>query len=118
MAAFHLPGAGLVKLSEEQMDRSANKIAEEALPGWKVIKGRNRQKVSRAGRASLATPDLAELRMRYLGENANVGEGFAPASSLTGDDTEYVVMEPIDPSATEQRRVVVVSNGRAVAIQG
>ena len=98
------------------MTKTSTEIAQEALPGWKVVRG-PKDKVSRADLAQGSTPDLAELRQRYLGDAAATADAFASASSLGEDESEYVVMEPADASGG-QRRVVVVSRGRAVAIQG
>ncbi len=98
------------------MTKTSTEVAQDALPGWKVVRGR-KEKVSRADRAQGGTPDLSELRRRYLGEASVATDVFASASSLGEDDTEYVVMEP-EGSASDQRRVVIVSRGRAVAIQG
>ena len=97
------------------MTRTPYEVAEEALPGWTPV--RKRERVSRAKSAEVGTPDLAELRRRYLGEDTAAGDDLAPASTIVDEDTEYVVMER-EGAAGPQRRIVVVSRGRAVAVQG
>jgi hypothetical protein len=99
------------------MSKTVNEIAEEAMPGWRVVKA-NRTPRKAVPKAQLGTPDLAELRRRYLGETPAISEGFVPASSMADDDTEYVEMEPQGVSASGKRRVVIISKGKAVAIQG
>lgn len=99
------------------MDKSPTEIALETLPGWEVVKGRERKKVTRSKRATLKTPDVANLHMLYLGRPAPGDDGFAPASQLDDETTEYIVMKPTAGESRE-RRVVVISHGRAVAIQG
>lgn len=100
---------------EVAMTKTAQEIAEEALPGWRAEK-------SRRSPASMpdvdgGTPDIATLRRKYLGEAAGDQVGLVPASGYRDDDTEYVVLHPVDGDASSSR-VVVVSRGRAIAIQG
>lgn len=100
------------------MTKSVKEIAEEVMPGWTVVTRAERTPASSVPRAQFRTPDLAELRRRYLGETASLDEGFVPASSLDDDDTEYVEMEPSGPNPQGRRRIVIVSGGKAVAVQG
>lgn len=100
------------------MTKTVKEIAEEALPGWKVVRGADRSPKQPRPRAQYGTPDLADLRKRYLGDDVSAGGGFVPASALTQDDTEFVEMEPSSPNASGHRRVVIISQGKAVAVQG
>lgn len=103
------------------MTKTADEIAEAANPGWKVVPREQRAKRSNAPavRARLGTPDLSDLRRRYLGDvAATAHDGFLSASSLSEDNTEYVEMMPQGAGASSQRRTVIISNGKAVAIQG
>lgn len=101
------------------MAKTVYEIAEEALPGWRVVRGEKPISQERKPRAQFGTADLAELRRRYLGETTAGSEGFQPASSLSqNEDVDYIVMEPGGANPGERRRVVVVSNGKAVAVQG
>lgn len=97
------------------MTKTAQEIAEEALPGWKAENGPRRTRKSSS--ADAGTPDIAALRRKYLGEQAADQVGLAPASGYRDDDTEYVVLHRSDDRSGSSR-VVVVSGGRAIAIQG
>jgi hypothetical protein len=101
------------------MSKSIKEIAEEALPGWRVAKPEKRERAAKP-RAQVSTPSLKDLRRRYLGEEAAAAhEGFQSASHIEAGSAEYVEMVPKGAEdATQRRRVVIVSKGRAVAIQG
>ncbi len=103
------------------MTKTTDEIAEAANPGWTVVSRDQRVKRTRAPevRARVGTPDLSDLRRRYLGDAAAAAhDGFKSASSLSEDDTEYVEMMPQGAGPGSQRRTVIISNGKAVAIQG
>lgn len=100
------------------MSRTVKEIAEEALPGWKVVRGADRSAKQARPKAQYVTPDLVDLRKRYLGDDAVQNGGLVSASGVNQDDTEYVEMEPSGPNAHGHRRVVIISNGKAVAVQG
>lgn len=100
------------------MTKTIDEIAREALPGWEVVKGNARSPKPVRVQAQYGSPDLAELRRRYLGDVAAADLGFVSASSLGQDDTEFVEMTPTGPNGEGQRRVVIISGGKAVAVQG
>jgi hypothetical protein len=100
------------------MTRSIDEIAQEALPGWQVVKGAERSPKQGRPNAQFGSPDLVGLRRRYLGEAAAADLGFASASNMTAGDTEFVEMVPPGPNKEGERRVVIITNGKAVAIQG
>lgn len=97
------------------MPDTPRQIASRLLPGWKVV--RTRKTEQKAAPADAQTPGLETLRSAYGIEGAKVTEGFASASS-SDSDTEFVIMEPPAGQESVGRKVVVVSNGKAVAVQG
>ncbi len=101
------------------MSKTINEIAEEALPGWRAVKVQKREHGTKP-RAQVGTPNLVDLRRRYLGdEAASSSEGFQSASHMEESSTEYVEMVPKGADeAAQRRRVVIISKGRAVAVQG
>lgn len=103
------------------MTKTTEEIAEAANPGWKVVPRKERAERTNAPevRTRVGTPDLSDLRRRYLGDAAAAAhDGFQSASSLSEDDTEYVEMMPQGAGPGSPRRTVIISNGKAVAIQG
>ncbi len=97
------------------MAETPRQIAKRILPGWKVVRT---GKADRAEAGSdTQTPSLDVLRQAYDLKPTRVGEGFAAASGA-GDEAEFVVMEPPADQQRVGRKVVVVSNGRAIAVQG
>ena len=98
------------------MAKNPRDVAKQALPGWKVV--RAKKDAGAAGAADVRAPSLSALRKAYgMKSSSKVPDGLAAASSGTGD-TEYVVMEPPASEASVGRKVVVVSNGKAIAVQG
>lgn len=97
------------------MPETPRQIAKRVLPGWKVVKTSKAPKA--VGPADVSTPSLTALRKAYGLERAKIKEGFASASAEDAD-TEFVVMEPPSDNDHVGRKVVVVSKGKAVAVQG
>ncbi|TCM34318.1 hypothetical protein [Novosphingobium sp. ST904] len=100
------------------MSKTVKEIAEEALPGWKVVARGERSAVSPRVKAQYVTPDIAELRKRYLGDESSPQAGLVPASVLNSEDTEFVEMQPSGSASKDRRRVVIIAGGKAVAVQG
>ena len=97
------------------MAKSPREVARQALPGWKIVRS---QKSVPAVAPDVRAPSLTALRKAYgMKSGGKVPDGLAAASSGQGE-TEYVVMEPPSGQAEVGRKVVVVSNGRAIAVQG
>lgn len=97
------------------MAKSPNEVARQALPGWKVVRGK---KATPAAAPDVRAPSLTALRKAYgMKSGGRVPDGLAAASSGLGE-TEYVVMDPPEGQGGVGRKVVVVSNGKAIAVQG
>jgi hypothetical protein len=97
------------------MPDTPRQIASRLLPGWKVV--RTKKTPRGAAAADSQTPGLETLRAAYGLKAAKVTEGLASASS-SDSDTEFVIMEPPAGQESVGRKVVVISNGKAVAVQG
>lgn len=98
------------------MAKNPREVARQALPGWKVVRAGKGLAVAAA--ADVRAPALSVLRKAYgMKSSSKVPDGLAAASSGTGE-TEYVLMEPPAGEAAVGRKVVIVSNGKAIAVQG
>jgi hypothetical protein len=98
------------------MAKSPREVAKQALPGWKVVRARKNTPVATG--VDVRAPSLSALRKAYgMKSSSKVPDGLAAASTGTGE-TEYVVMEPPAGETAVGQKVVVVSNGKAIAVQG
>lgn len=99
------------------MPKSPYEIAEAAMPGWKIVRTRQPRRKPRPG-VDAGTPDLVDLKRRFLGIEPSQTDGLVAASTIVDDDTEYVVMERIKPGEKPRQKKVVVAHGKAIAVQG
>jgi hypothetical protein len=98
------------------MAKNPREAAKQVLPGWKVVRSSKSQPEVPA--ADARAPSLGVMRRAYgLKTRGKVPDGLAAASSGQGE-TEYVVMEPPAGDQAVGRKVVVVTNGKAIAVQG
>lgn len=96
------------------MAKSPRKVAEETLPGWKVARG----EATVGAKADARAPSLTAFRKAYgLQTKPRAADGLSGASFGQGD-VEFLVMEPPAAQSAVGRKVVVVANGKAIAVQG
>jgi hypothetical protein len=99
-----------------EMDKTPSEIAEQILPGWKAVRtgGASDTHVD----ADAQTPSLDALRKAYGITVTKRMEGLVSASGAEEEEAAFVVLEPPAGEPRVGRKVVVVSNGRAIAVQG
>ena len=97
------------------MTETPKEIAQGLLPGWQVV--RSEKAGATHSHADAQTPNFATLRAVYDMRKAGVTEGFATASAA-GEEAEFVIMAPPADESQIGEKVVVVFNGRAIAVQG
>ncbi len=89
--------------------KTAEQIAEDAFPEWSVVPEAERSPQMARPVAQYGTPDVADLRKRY---------GIGDDDEILGHDAAFVEMELTPGKGQEDRRVVIVSQGKVVAVQG
>ena len=92
-------------------------VAEKAKPNWKAIEQGISDRAAKS-KPEASSPELDQLRRKYLGENA-VADASRTKSKSNKSDTKIVVMEEKNPSDVKVgRKAVVVEKGKVIAEQG
>jgi len=97
--------------------KTAAQIAEATMPGWKAVPHEERARAvgSDSGRLppDATLPSAAELRKKYLGQEATSDARTASEEAARPDDTEVVTM-----ASGPLKRKVGVKGGKIVWHQG
>lgn len=97
------------------MVKSASDVAKTALPGWSPVAKQATKPVPPTGGA----PTVHALCKKYgiKGPARRAEEGLMAASTASVE-FEFVVMAPPVEASASGNKVVVVANGKVVAVQG
>jgi hypothetical protein len=94
--------------------KTASKIAEKAMPGWKAVPQKEEQLMGLRDvsvPADVVLPPLSVLREKYLGKKAAASDAIE--ESNTKDTTEVVTM-----AAGPLRKKVGIKGGKVIWSQG
>ena len=97
------------------MAKSASDVAQTVLPGWSPVAKQALKPVPPAGGA----PTIHALCKKYgiKGPARSADEGLK-AASASSVEFEFIVMAPPVDASASGNTVVVVANGKVVAVQG
>lgn len=97
------------------MAKSASDVAKAVLPGWSPVANQAAKPLPPAG----GTPSVHALCKKYgiKGPTRTADDGLKAASAMSAE-FEFIVMAPPSDGATLGNKVVVVANGKVVAVQG
>jgi hypothetical protein len=97
------------------MAKTASDVAKALLPGWSPIGRQEKQPIP----AAIGEPTVHALCKKYgIKSSARTPKDGLQAASVAPAEFEFVVMAPPAERAACGNKVVVVANGKVVAVQG
>ena len=99
------------------MPKSLYDIAEEAMPGWRAVR-RDDVCSQTEPQSQVRTPDTLDLRTNPPADPALPGGKNSPEMPVSGEQSGFIEMDLNSKKYGPMRRVVVVSNGKVIAVQG
>jgi hypothetical protein len=94
-------------------------IVQRDLPGYEVVDSHSTVHDAAHVQADQATPDIDDLRRKFLGERAAMapaGDAASAERETAGDDDELVVVKPEGAGLAPAKRVIV--SGRTHRVIG
>jgi hypothetical protein len=110
----------MAKLSKKKLQE----IIERAEPGAKVVEGATGRDTDRVSSTDFDTPDVAQLREKFLGSSDSAPAAAASENDDDDDDVAIVSVEkgakkdPWDRASRAKAYVVSEKEGRVIGRQG